>query len=318
MTRINQMEWIEAFVTLADKGTFTRTARTLHIAQSRVSARIQALETALGQRLVDRSRRPVHLTDAGHAFLPHARSIITAMERACDDVDALAGEVRGHVIVGTHPSISAGFMPQLLRAFASAHPHVTVDLTERTSAQLAQSLADGSVDLAVRAEWEADTPTHLTRVPLWGEPYVFVVPDSHPLAQGDTPLDPVALFTEPIIGISPPGGALEPELLRLAHRWKAPAPVLSWRTEQPQTLVNLVREGLGVGVINQLAFRTSEHAGVVDLLVVGDPDARVVALWWDSHRHMSAAMSVFAQFLRSFPIPDGTYLVQEGDTDMAP
>lgn len=306
MARINQVEWLEAFVALTDHGTFTRAARSLHVAQSRVSARIADLERALGQQLIDRRRRPVVLTDSGIAFLPHARSVLTALERACDDLDALSEDIRGHVVLGTHPSISAGFMPLVLREFTRLHPGVTIDLTERTAAQLLVALQEGTVDLAVRAETGETSPSSLTCAPLWGEPYAFVVRDDHPLAQATAPADPVTLFSQPLIGISPPGGQLEPELIRLAARWNAATPRLAWRTEQPQTLVNLVREGLGVGVVNHLAFLTSEHHEVVKLLVAGDPKARIVGLWWDSHRHHSVAMRVLARFIQDFPTPEGT------------
>lgn len=306
MARINQVEWLEALVALDEHGTFTRAARALHVAQSRVSARVADLERALGQQLIDRSRRPVAFTDSGMAFLPHARAVLTALESACDDLDAFSEDARGHVVLGTHPSISAGFMPSVLSEFVQVHPNVSVDLTERTAAQLLVALQEGTVDLAILAETNEAPPSSLTRTPLWGEPYAFVVRDDHPLARESSPVDPVTLFNQPLIGISPPGGQLEPELIRLSARWNTATPHLAWRTEQPQTLVNLVREGLGVGVVNHLAFLTSEHHDVVKLLVAGDPKARMVGIWRDSNRHQSVAMQVLARFIQEFPTPEGT------------
>jgi DNA-binding transcriptional LysR family regulator len=70
------------FVTVAEELSFTRAAKLLFAAQSTVSAGIRALETDLHVTLVDRSRRRVALTAVGRAFLPEARAVLAAADRA--------------------------------------------------------------------------------------------------------------------------------------------------------------------------------------------------------------------------------------------
>src|SRR5690606_15050189 len=80
-----------------------------------------------------------------------------------------------------------------------------------------------------------------------------------------------------------------------------------WRylTQQPQTLINMVREGLGVGLINRLALAISHTEGVVCRQVGDIADGRVVCLWWDTKRSRSAAARKVSDHILAARIPDG-------------
>ena len=71
-----ELDWLETFLAVVDRGGFTAASTHVHRSQSRVSAHIAALERELGTRLIDRTRRPATLTAAGRIFAGHARDII--------------------------------------------------------------------------------------------------------------------------------------------------------------------------------------------------------------------------------------------------
>ena len=68
-----ELDWLETFLAVVDRGGFAAASEAVHRSQSRVSAHIAALERDLGVRLIDRAHRPARLTAAGEVFARHAR-----------------------------------------------------------------------------------------------------------------------------------------------------------------------------------------------------------------------------------------------------
>jgi len=76
------IDTVQAFLLVADLQSFTRGAEALGATQAAVSMKLQRLEAVVGKRLVERSPRAVTLTADGAAFLPHARALMEAHDRA--------------------------------------------------------------------------------------------------------------------------------------------------------------------------------------------------------------------------------------------
>lgn len=304
---IDQNDWLKTFVAVADHGSFVRASAAIHRSQSRVSAHIAALEQALGATLFDRRHRPVQLTDAGEALLPFAREILATVEQAVTEVDSLSGVRRGRVALGAHPSISAGFLPHVLSGLVADYPQVQVELSEHTTVGLGESLGNGSLHLAVRSVSSAPPTESLTNEVLWREPYCAVVPAGHPLTTHTPPLTPQALVDKPLILIGRPGQGVDPDTQAVVQRWGLPGLHPSWQTEQPQTLANLVKVGLGVGVINAFAMEVVDASGLAVIQVGEIADGRVVGLSYDPDRYMSSASQAVRHAILSAPRPASTY-----------
>lgn len=311
MPRIEQNDWLETFVAVADLGSFSAAAAVVHRSQSRVSAHVAALEAALGIPLVDRRHRPVELTDAGETFLPFARRTLAAQEMGAAAVDALAGVSRGRVVVGAHPSVAAGFLPEVLKGFSVAHPQVRVELSEGTTVGLTDGISTGRLHLAIRSTTGASAPGLACRL-LWREPYAVAVPEGHPLTRSALPLRPEQLASTPLVLIAQPGSGVDPDTRAALARWEL-APAVAWRTEQPQTLANLVKAGLGVGLVNRFAMDVCETTGLAVLQVGPIEEGRTVALWRDPARHMSSAARSLYRAILDAPPPPGTVAVATDD-----
>jgi DNA-binding transcriptional LysR family regulator len=92
---------LEAFVAVADAGSFSRGAEHVHLTQPAISKRIAALEDELGARLFDRSGRQAQLTHAGRELLAQARAILSEVSEAKRRIANLAGTVSGPLSLGT-------------------------------------------------------------------------------------------------------------------------------------------------------------------------------------------------------------------------
>lgn len=306
MARIEHIDWLETFVAVVDNGGFSAAAAAVHRSQSRVSAHVAALEQAIGMPLLDRRHRPVKLTDAGEAYLPHAREVLRALDRGMADIEAVAGATRGRVTLGSYPSASAAFLPELLHDFTDSHPQVRVDLTEQPTLDLATSLSGGDIHLALRALAPLQSAEGLACRPLWREPLVAVFPEDHPLAAEPEPLDLSLVLREQLITI---GGHLGQEVMyetNAAFRRARRRPRIAWQTDQPQTLANFVRTGLGIGVTNALAMQVSDTTGLRTKQVGTLDDGRTVGVFWDPYRYMPRAAKVLLESILRSPRPEGT------------
>ncbi|WP_027944918.1 LysR family transcriptional regulator [Amycolatopsis taiwanensis] len=141
---------MEVVVAVAEAGGFTAAAQRLHVVQSAVSTTVRALEKELGSKLFERTTHRVTLTQAGEAFVPAARTALRAAEQARAAVDAMRGELRGRVTVGTMQGVWAG-LHRALASLRAEHPGVVVNLRQAAVADIRQALREGTVDLAVVA-----------------------------------------------------------------------------------------------------------------------------------------------------------------------
>ncbi|WTW58019.1 LysR family transcriptional regulator [Streptomyces sp. NBC_00012] len=161
---------MKVVVAVADAGRFTAAARRLHVVQSAVSSTVRGLERELGTPLFDRTTHRVALTPAGEAFVPAARAALRAAELAREAVDAVQGQLRGRVTVGTMQGVWAG-LHHALAALRAEHPGVVVQLRQAAVADIRQALREGTVDLAVVAldrqhlpdGWTDSCPTWMSR-----------------------------------------------------------------------------------------------------------------------------------------------------------
>ncbi len=179
-----ELRQLEYFVAVADELSFTRAGRRLHVVQSGVSATVKSLERELGVTLFDRSPQQVTLTDAGSAFLPHARATLDAARLAAETVGGPAGGLRGTLNVGTMTTPGFVEVPALLGHFHQQHPNVTLRLKTLPSgsAGLADGVLRGALDVAFLS-LTGSPPSGLQWRELATSRIVLVVREDHRLAR---------------------------------------------------------------------------------------------------------------------------------------
>ena len=173
---------LKAFVLVAESGSFSQAAEKLHLTQPAVSKRIALLEEQLGSDLFDRIGRNITLTEAGHALLPHARSVQQELEAAQQSVRDLAGEVTGQLRLATSHHIGLHRLPPVLSAFSKTFPAVHIDIDFMDSEQAYELIMQGKAELAIVTLAPAEEASVVT-LPVWTDPLDFMVGIQHPLAQ---------------------------------------------------------------------------------------------------------------------------------------
>jgi molybdate transport repressor ModE-like protein len=279
-----------ALEAVAREGSFGRAAASLGYTQSAISQQIQTLERLVGERLLERPGGPraVSLTEAGRLLLRHAEAIVARLHAAQADMAALASGEGGRLRVGTFQSVGARVLPAVMRRFATAWPHVTVELTESASdEELLRLVERGELDLTFAMPPLLEGP--FDALELLADPYVLLVPAEHELAGlSSASLADVGDLT--LIG----NRACRSTLLaegELAQRGVGVD--IAFRSDDNGTVQGLVGAGFGVALVPLLATDPKdERVRVVEL----DPEIppRRIALAWHRDRHRSPAGRAFA------------------------
>jgi LysR family carnitine catabolism transcriptional activator len=300
-----QTAWLRSFLAVADKGGFGAATAALHLSQSRVSAHIAALEHTLGVTLFDRKARPICTTAAGELFRGHAMAALLELQRGVEAVRSTLDNVVAQVTIGSYPSVSSTYLPGILQELQACHPGVTVELHEGTAATLEEMVASGTVDLAFRPllpKMRENTLCHRT---IWHEDIVVVMREHDPLAAQES-VGVEDLLARPLIGnpagTEEDGGGFD---LRNTLGEAAGRAGIAYLTDQPTTLVALVRAAFGIGVINRLALQTTSTEGLT-IRTIDSPTAhRNVALFWLRRRADSAVVKAFLDAQERAPLPPG-------------
>ena len=169
---------------VAETGSFSRAAERCQVAQPSLSQQVLKLEEELGARLFDRLGRSIRLTEAGHAFLPYARSILETLEAARSSVTVQLADLRGSVSVGIIPTIAPYLMPRCATGFMAMFPQARLRMVEELTPALVEGLRDLSIDHAILA-----LPLRhkdLEIVALRTEPVFAALPKSHPRARSES------------------------------------------------------------------------------------------------------------------------------------
>ncbi len=173
---------LNAFIAIAEVGSFSEAAERLHLTQPAVSKRIAGLEQQLKVRLFDRLGREVSLTEAGRALLPRAYQILNVLDDTRRALTNLSGEISGRLTLATSHHIGLHRLPPLLRAFTRAHPQVALDIQFLDSEVAYEEVLHGRAELAViTLAPEAREPVRA--IPVWDDPLDFVAAPEHPLAR---------------------------------------------------------------------------------------------------------------------------------------
>ncbi len=141
---------IRTFVTVADSGSMTVAANSLHLTQGAVSQQIRRLEEAFGCGLFERERRGQRLTPVGERLLGKARRLLGINDEIWSDMTASA--MQGRVRLGVPYDLVGTTLAPVFKAYAEAWPQVEISLVCASSPELADALATGEIDLAIIEE----------------------------------------------------------------------------------------------------------------------------------------------------------------------
>lgn len=178
-----RIEQLQAFLAVAETGSFGQAARKCEITQSTVSRQIQSLEAELGLPLFHRTAQ-AKLTLGGEHLLPRARKICQEWESATQELaDLMAGKQPELCVAAIH-SVCAHYLPPVLQKFCRDYPEVQLRVTALGSDRALKVLRDGLVDVAIvmNNRFLTASPEMVVDV-LYEERVEVLMASNHPLTQ---------------------------------------------------------------------------------------------------------------------------------------
>lgn len=187
---------VETFVRVAELGSFTKAADELDVSRTMASKHVMDLEAELGAKLLNRTTRTVHLTEAGEHYLDRARDALDRLNAAGDAVGEFTGAPKGRLRVTAPLSFGTRHVAPALVTFHERFPDVSVDidLVDRTVDLMAEGY-----DVALRIGALADSSLIARRLaPI--RRVLCASPDY--LARAGTPRNPADLAEHQCLGYS--------------------------------------------------------------------------------------------------------------------
>lgn len=235
---------LQYFVTLCDAKTYTAAAINLHISQPSLSIAIKKLETSLGFKLIDRSKKQLFLTKEGELLYQKAKDLLMHYNYVADEVGRLKTE--GHFEISLSMIESTKFwMPKIIQHYQALHHHSRIKISDILALnQVIKALEDYEIDFAITNQYI--NQTDIETVPLYTEALVAVLPLDHPMIEADSlPLE--ALEDEPFI-ICKTGFQTREDILTALSQ-NSISPQINTEIGRFETAISLVNEKIGMTVL---------------------------------------------------------------------
>jgi DNA-binding transcriptional LysR family regulator len=272
-----ELRHLATMAAIAEEGSFGRAAVRLGYTQSTVSQQVAALERAVGGPVFDRpgGPRPVRITPLGAVVLERGRDLLSKAERLSEAIDRFkAGD--GRIDIGTFQSTSNVILPSVVHRLRSEHPGCEIRLSEGEP----EDPQIGDLDLLF---YDGRVDGDVERVKLLDDPYLLVT------RPGDVPGGPVPLKRldgRPMVAW--PATCDQPRMEQALERNGA-RPEIVFRTTGNETILSMVRAGLGFAVLPWLALHGA-GAWSDDRLQIHElrpAPAREIFLHWPARRTQS-------------------------------
>ncbi|WP_170149735.1 LysR family transcriptional regulator [Rhodoplanes roseus] len=288
---------LEAFIAVADLGSFHRAAARLGISQPALTRRLQRLEQIVGRKLLVRRSQPVRLTPAGAGLLPEAQAAIARLQ---DAMRRAGDRSRGHnVEVGCLPTLAVRYLAAALARHRQRWHGGEITVFDLSATEIRAMLETNRLDFALAAI--GSEPWEVECIPLAEEPFFLVCPRGHRLADRPS-VSWDELDREPLVSIGPLS-----ENRRIIAAGLAQTRVeASWRIEvrHLSTAVALVAAGAGLTALPESALAGQAASGVVAVPLRQPSLTRTIGVMRRRDRMLSpAAQDLMDDILATFGRP---------------
>lgn len=252
------MNKYEIFSKVVELKSLSHAAEVLSYSQSNITHVIQQMEKEYGFTLLIRNKGGVSLTENGRLIYEKIKAVLAAEEDLQKCVQQINGYTIGSLRIGVFSSIAMELLPKALKQFATDYPHVDVTLYDGDHEAVLQWLMDGSIDIGFLSQLPGKD---MDFIPLFKDEMLVILPENHPACK-EISITPDFFTNEPTIY---PFESIASDFNAVMNGFDI-TPKKAMEVKGGETIVAMVKEGLGVSLLPELYMR-SHMDGVVCLPV---------------------------------------------------
>lgn len=278
----------KAFLAAVETGSFTRAAEKLNYTTSGVSQLVASLEKELGLSLFIRKKQGVFPTADGERMLPAIRSFLQQEDRIYQMASEIRGLTQGEISIGTYPSMSAHWLPQVIREFQNDYPNIKVNLMEGIRQEIITWLEDATADIGFLS-WRNDVEFDF--IPVAKDRMIAVLPADHPYAHKKRyPLShcETEKFIMPALG-------RDDDVVDMLER-NGVQPNIQFSTMENYSAISMIEKGLGMSIMNERS--TFNWESDVVKLPLDPPEDITLGMAIPSLAHATPSVRKFVEYAK--------------------
>lgn len=294
------LKQLEAFVQVAEGGSFSKAARELYLTQPTISAHISSLEKELNVRLFVRNTKEVSLSDNGKDLYKYAKQMVD-LQGKIEEHFGMKKDSGKHCITIAASTIPAQYLlPKVLMCFNEKYPEEQFKIKETDSAQVVTQIVDCMADVGFTGT--VLEKKHCKYIPFYKDELVIIAPNTEKYRrfQEECPNDISWLKSEHVIMREEGSGTRKEaeKQLRSAGVNMADLEIIA-SIENQETIKKSVRQGIGVSILSRLAATDEAKAGQMLIFPIpGADEGRDINVVYNRNYQLSRSAERFIKIVK--------------------
>lgn len=293
------LKQLEAFVKIADTGSFSQAAKELFLTQPTISAHISSLEKELNSRLFVRNTKEVHLSENGSVLYNYAKQMLVLQKRI-EDTFALNEEKEQLCITIAASTIPSQYiLPAILVAFNDKYPEQQFKVVETDSAKVVEQVMNHTADVGF-------TGTALDKkvckhIPFYQDELVVIAPNTEKYKSLQETQEDATWITEEKLIMREEGSGTRKEAEKILKKIGINTSKLNViaTMENPEAIKRAVASGMGISVVSKLAAEEELQKGSLLVLpITADGTKRDINVVYDRNLQPSKATMRFIKMVK--------------------
>ena len=294
------LKQLEAFVQVAEGGSFSKAARELYLTQPTISAHISSLEKELNVRLFVRNTKEVSLSDNGKDLYKYAKQMVD-LQGKIEEHFGMKKDSGKHCITIAASTIPAQYLlPKVLMRFNEKYPEEQFKIKETDSAQVVTQIVDCMADVGFTGT--VLEKKHCKYIPFYKDELVIIAPNTEKYRrfQEECPNDISWLKREHVIMREEGSGTRKEaeKQLRSAGVNMVDLEIIA-SIENQETIKKSVRQGIGVSILSRLAATDEAKAGQMLIFPIpGADEGRDINVVYNRNYQLSRSAERFIKIVK--------------------